>query len=146
MLQTQVQQGGTANPQSGPPTPGVYPGSGKATLLRPGQYCYLLLNQPILAGQSSIAVQLERIKAGFFYPTGFSVEISFSGAPGSFEVDCQTSDTDQDSFYVLNTKITTGLNASNVGRMEITSYWALFTRVSFPTLTNPVNVTVKVTR
>jgi hypothetical protein len=147
MLQTQVQTTVfTANPQSGPPAPGVYPGPGKATLLRPGQYCYLLLNQAITPGQSSIAVQLERTKSGFYYPVGFSLEISFSGAPGGFEVDCQLSDTDQDSFYVQNSKITTGLNASNVGRIEVLSYWALFMRASFPTLTNPVNVTVKATR
>lgn len=134
-----------ANPQSAPPTPGIYPGPGKAALLRPGQYCYLFQNQLITAGQSSIAVQLERTKSGFFYPTGFSLEISFSAAPGSFEVDCQTSDTDQDAFYCKNTPITT-VNAGNVCRIEMVSYWALFTRVSIPTLTNPVQVTVKVTR
>lgn len=147
MLQTQTPNTiATANPQSAPPTPGIYPGSGKATLLRPGQYCYLLQNTLITAGQSSIAVQLERTKSGFYYPFAFSLEISFSGAPGSFEVDCQVSDTDQDSFYVQNSKITSGLNASNVGRIEVTTAWALFARVSIPTLANPVSVTVKITR
>jgi hypothetical protein len=136
----------TANPQSSPPTPGIYPGPGKAVLLRPGMSTFLFQNNLITAGQSSIAVQLERTKSGFFYPIGFSVEVSFSGAPGTFEVDVQTSDTDQDSFYVLNTKITTGLNASNVGRLEVLSYWALFARISVPTLQNAVNVTAKITR
>lgn len=133
-------------PQSFPPTPGLYPGPGQAVLLRAGTYCYLLQNAVLTAGQSSIAVQLERIKTGFYYPIGFSLEISFSGAPGTFEADAQTSDTDQDSFFVTNTKISSGLNASNVGRIEVTSYWALFARISFASLQNVVNVTVKITR
>jgi hypothetical protein len=146
MLQTVVQQTGfTANPQSGPPAAGVYPGPGKATLLRPGQYAYLLLNQFVTAGQSSIAVQLERTKSGFFYPSGFSLEVSFSAAPGAFEVDCQTSDTDQDGFYAKAAALTV-VNSSNVGRIEMVSYWALFTRVNIASLANPVQVTVKVTR
>lgn len=147
MLQTQTPTTSfTANPVSQPPAPGIYPGPGKATLVRPGQYLFLLQNQIITPGQSSIAAQLERTKSGFFYPIGFSVEITFAGAPGSFEVDVQTADTDQDSFYVLNQKITTGLNASNVGRVELPSYWALFARVNIPTLANAVAVTVKLTR
>jgi hypothetical protein len=146
MLPTVVQNTGfTANPQSLPPSPGIYPGSGKATLLRPGQYLYLIQNQPWTATQSSIAVQLERTKSGFYYPTGFSVEISFSGAPGAFEVDVQTSDTDQDAFY-SKAAATTVANTGNVARIEMVSYWALFTRVNIPTLTNAVNVTVKITR
>lgn len=148
MLQTVVQQTSqTANPQSGPPTPGLYPGSGKAALLRPGQYVYVLVSQNIAAGQSSIAVQLERTKSGFYYPIGFSAEIAFSATPGSFEVDVQTSDTDQDGYFVTNTKLTSGLNANNVGRIEMTNYWALFTRLSFSTLTGFTGtVTAKLTR
>jgi hypothetical protein len=147
MLPTVIQNTGlTANPQSLPPTPGVYPGPGQAALLRPGTYAYLIQNQLWTAGKSSIAVQLERTKSGFFYPVGYSMEVSFSGAPGTFEVDIQTSDTDQDGFYVTNTKLTSGLNANNVGRIEMVSYWALFTRVNIPTLTNAVTVTVKMTR
>jgi hypothetical protein len=147
MLQTVVQNTSvSANPQSGPPAPGIYPGPGKAALLRPGQYAYLIQNQLWTATQSSIAVQLERTKSGFYYPTGFSLEVSFSATPGTFEVDVQTSDTDQEGFFVTNTKLTTGLNSNNVGRIEMVSYWALFTRVSIPTLTNAVNVTVKITR
>ena len=132
-------------PRGLPPTPGIYPGPGQATLLRPGEYVYLLNNTPIVAAQSSIAVQLERTKSGFFYPIGFSMEISFSGAPGPFEADCQTSDTDQDSFFAKNTSVST-VTANNVARIEMTNYWALFTRVSFSTLTNAVTVTVKITR
>jgi hypothetical protein len=133
-------------PANPPVVPGIYSKSGQAVLLRPGEYGYVLQNTGITAGQSSIAVQLERTKSGFYYPIGVSAEISFSGAPGSFEVDLQLSDTDQDGFFCTNTKITTGLNSNNVGRIEITTYWALFARVSIPTLANPVQVTVKLTR
>lgn len=147
MLQTVVQNTGlTANPQSAPPKPGIYPGSGQASLLRPGQYCYVLQNSNISAGQSSIALQLERVKTGFFYPIGFSVEVSFASAPGAFEIDVQTADTDQDGFYVKNTALTGGLNTNNVGRIEMVSYWALFMRLNVVSLTNAVAVTAKVTR
>ncbi|SRR6266481_540362 len=128
--------------------PGIYLGPGKAQLLRPGQYAVLLQSQAIVAGQSSIAVQLERTKSGFFYPVGYSLEFQFSGAPGTFEIDVQTSDTDSDAFFVTNTKFTTAanLNSNNVGRIEMVTYWALYTRVSVPTLTNPVTLTAKLTR
>jgi hypothetical protein len=144
MLQTVVQS--TAFPLNASPNPGPYPGSGKAALLRPGQYLYLLQNTSIIAPQASIAFQIERTKSGFFYPIGFSLEISFSANPGVFEVDLQTSDTDQDGFFCKNTIINGGLNSNNVGRIEMTNYWALFGRVYVATLTNPVLVTVKATR
>jgi|SRR5580765_4740056 len=147
MLQTVVQQTGvTANPQSGPPAPGVYPGSGRAALLRPGNYIYVLQNQVLVSGQASIAFQLERTKSGFYYPIGFSLEISFAGAPGTFEVDLQTSDTDQDAFFCTAAILNGSLNANNVGRIEWTNYWALFGRVLVKTITNAVAITVKATR
>lgn len=129
-------------------TPGLYPGAGKAVLIRPGQYALFLQNQAIVAGQSSVAFQLERTKSGFYYPVGYSVEFQFSGSPGSFEVDVQTSDTDQDAFFVTNTKVTSAsnLNSNFTGRIEMVTYWALYTRLSVPTLANPVNITAKITR
>lgn len=147
MLQTVVQNTTlSALPQSSPPTPGPYPGSGKAALLRPGQYLYLLQNQLVTAPLVTIAFQIERTKSGFYYPAGFSLEISFSGAPGTFEVDLQTSDTDQDGFFCQAAVLNGGLNPSNVGRIEWTNYWALFGRAKVVTLTNPVSMTIKATR
>ena len=131
------------NPQI---VPGVYPGGGKAALLRAGEYAYLTLNQVLNVGQSSIAVQMDRSKSGFYYPMGVSLEVSFSGSAGTFEIDLQFSDTDQDSFYVTNSKLTTGLNASNVGRIEVTNFWALFARVNVAALGNAVQMTAKITR
>lgn len=147
MLQTLTPNAlNTVNPTSQPPVPGSYAGSGKATLLRPGQYLYLLQSQLITAPQTTIAFQIERTKSGFFYPIGFSLEISFSGAPGTFEVDLQTSDTDQDAYYCKAAVLNGGLNSNNVGRIEWTNYWALFARANIVTLTNAVNVTIKATR
>lgn len=108
-----------------PPPPGVYPGPGQATLLRPGQYIYVLNNTSIGAGGSSIAVQLERTKSGFYYPIGFSVEISGGTAT------LQLSDTDADQFYCTSPATPTAPNGSGVSRFEVTNYWALFARLNF---------------
>src|SRR5580765_856845 len=84
---------------SGPIAPGVYPGSGKAGLLRANEQQYLFQQQLIVSGQASIAVQLERIKSAH-YPFACSVQAWFTdvnGAaadPGTFEVDAQASDLD----------------------------------------------------
>lgn len=133
-------------PIAAPPTPGIYPGPGQAKLLRAGEYVTLLNAAAVVTNQASIAVQIERIKSGFFYPIGLSLEFQFSGAPGSFEIDIQTADTDQDAFYVKNSSITTGLNSSNVGRIELTAFWALYARIFIASLTNPVSLTARFTR
>lgn len=131
--------------------PGLYVGPGQAQLLRPGQYAYLLNNTNIAAGKASVAAQLYRTSSTFYYPIGFSLEIAFfsapgvPAAPGAFEVDCQTSDTDQDAYFAKNTSIST-VNSGNVCRIEMTNYWALFTRVFIANLTNNVLTTVKITR
>jgi hypothetical protein len=127
-------------------TAGIYPGAGQAVLLRPGEYLYLFQNTLLVAPQASIAFQIERTKSGFFYPIGFSVEISFSGSPGVFEVDLQTSDTDQDGFFCQAAVLNGGLNSNNVGRIEWTNYWALYGRIYVKTLTNAVQITAKATR
>jgi hypothetical protein len=144
-----------------PPTPGIYPGGGQASLLRANEQTYLFQQTLLTAGQSaasngsnpsaSIAVQLERIKTSS-YPNGVSVSIWFtnsssaSSAPGAFEVDIQTADLDLDSQYVSLSKVTTGLNANNVTRVELTAFWAKFLRLNVITLTNPVYLNALVSR
>lgn len=128
-----------------PPAPGVYPGSSKAWLLRENQQAYLFQNQAITAGQSSIAVQLERIRTAS-YPWGVSFAIWFAANPGAFQVDVQTADLDQDSQFVTIASLTGGLNASNVGRVELPSFWAKFARVKLVSIGNAVNSSVLVTR
>ena len=128
-----------------PPTPGPYAGSGKASLLRANGQQYLLQATNISSG-ASIAVQLERLKTPYFYPWGVSFEITFSGAPGTFQIDVQTSDTDQSTSYVTIASLNGGLNSNNVGRVELTNLWAKYVRVNVTTLTNLVTVTALVTR
>lgn len=129
-----------------PVTPGFYVDGVKASLLRAGGQQYLLQNQSGAGGKTSIAVLLERLKSGFFYPNGVSFEFTFSGAPGTISLEIQTSDTDTDASYVTISTYTGTLNSSNVGRVELTTYWARFIRVKCTTITNAVNITILVTR
>ena len=134
----------------GPITPGVYPGSGQAALLRANEQQYLFRQQLIATGQASIAVQLERIKSAF-YPFGASLQIWFTdvnGAaadPGTFEVDAQTSDLDIDAMFA-NTTGLTALNTSFAGRIELPLLYAKYLRVLAETVTNAVYSNVLVTR
>jgi len=61
-----------------PVTPGIYPGAGRASLLRANSQQWLFQQQLIAAGTASIAVQLERIKMSYFYPLGAHCK---SGSP-----------------------------------------------------------------
>jgi hypothetical protein len=129
-----------------------YAGAGQATLLRENKQMFLFQQELIVAGRSSIAVQLERINRSF-YPWGVSVQIYFTDvngnpvAPGAFELDVQTSDIDQDSQYCLANAYTgTVMNGAFAGRVELLSFWAKYLRVRVTALTNAVYVSVLVTR
>jgi len=123
--------------------PGFY-NSVPARLINANKEYFALQNQAGAAGQSSVAFILERQKSAF-YPFGYSVEISFSGPPGTFEVDLQHADTDTDASYVTQAAVSS-VNASNVARYEMAICFTKFVRVKVATLTNNVNITVKVTR
>jgi hypothetical protein len=122
-----------------------YAGTGQAKLLYENHQAFLFQNETVANGTSSIAYQLRR-ERGAFYPWGMSLELSFSGNPGTFEVDVETSDTDIDTHYVTINTLTGGLNSSYVGRLELPSFWAKFVRVQVITLTNSVAITVLLTR
>lgn len=134
-----------------PQDPGVYAGPGIAALLKANEQQYLFQQQLITAGQSSIAVMLERIR-GTFYPFGLSFQIWFtniSGAaanPGTFQMDIQDSDVDLDAQYSVISSLTGGLNAAFSGRVELPSFWARYARVNLKTVTNAVYSNVLVTR
>src|ERR1700690_2750785 len=150
-------------PAAPPVAPGTYPGPGQSPLLRANEQQYLFRQQLITAGQSagaagvnvsaSIAVQLERIKA-LSYPFGASLEVSFTdvngnaSTPGNFEVDWQNADTDRDAAYNTVSALvnTASLNASFVGRIELPTMWAKYTRIYVKTLANPVYITAVLTR
>ncbi len=124
--------------------PGLYPGSGQAKLLNANHQYFLIQNQRFTAGQASVAVQLERQKSNF-YPFGAAVQIQFSGAPGTFEIDVEGAEDDVDAMYVSIVTIV-AVNASNVGRASVGSTYPKFIRVRVVTLTNDVLSTVIVTR
>lgn len=126
-----------------------YPGSGKATIINANTQVFLFNNErtgpgtPINA--ASIACQLERQKSAS-YPFGFAVQVSFSGAPGVFEVNVQGSEIDADANYCnLGTPIT-AVNAGNTARFEGVAVYPKFVRVFVKTLTNDVNTTAILTR
>lgn len=133
--------------QPNPPiAAGTYPGPGQAKLLRCGEQAFVFQQSIAPSGTASVAVQLERIKASTVYQFGASFEISFSGSPGTFEVDIQTADTDADANFVSINAVTSGLNSNNVGRVELPLFWARYVRAKVITLTNNVTVSVLVTR
>jgi len=122
-----------------------YAGTARAQLLYENRQAFLFQNEIVAVGISSIAYQLRR-ERGAFYPWGMSLELSFSGDPGTFEVDIETADVDMDSHYVTIDVLNSGLNASYVGRLELPSFWAKYARAKVVTLTNAVAVTVLLTR
>lgn len=129
-----------------------YPGNSLATLLRDNKQGFLWHNAtvPVNAAQGSLshAFQLERNRSA--YPWGVSFEVWFSGAPGAFEIDIVGANDDIGSpspgRYVVLGNITV-VNASNVGRWDMPSnMWPKFVAGFVKTLTNPVTVTLQVTR
>jgi hypothetical protein len=126
----------------------AYTGSAQANLLRENRQVYLFNNEAVIVGESSVAVQLERMPHSF-YPWGVSFEVSFSGAPGAAQIDVQTSDSDNINNYVsIASLLTAGLSTTNVGRIELPSFWAKFIRVKVVAFANfaTVNLSVLVTR
>jgi hypothetical protein len=122
-----------------------YPGSSQAQLLYENRQAFLFQNEIVAAGTASIAYQLHR-ERGNFYPWGMSLELAFGGNPGTFEVDIETADVDTDAHYVTINTMTSGLNSSYVGRLELPSFWAKYVRAQVVTLTNSVAITVLLTR
>jgi hypothetical protein len=132
--------------------PGLYPGGGQASILRANEQQWLFQNQLVKAGQSSIAVQLERIKGAQAYPNGMSVQAFFTNStgltpanPGAFELDLQNSDVDVDIAYYQGSALTS-LNTNYIGGIALNLFWAKFARVNLVSITNPVYLSVLVSR
>lgn len=123
-----------------------YPGSSLATLLYENSSGWLWQNETVAVGASSRGFELRR-ERGASYPFGFSVEVQFFAAPGTFTVALQTADTDVDGNYVTLGSLTTGgLNANNVGRIEVNNAWCKYVRLNMVALGNAVSVSAKLTR
>ena len=76
-----------------------------------------------------------------------SAEIQFSGAPGTFEVDLQTADTDTDHAYVTvpGYGVINQVNANNWTRAEV-SVKAKFARLYLSARGNSVSMTASISR
>lgn len=147
------------------PRSGFYPAPGKAFLLRENSQIWLLEKQLVVPnqnarldgsnGSATIAVQLSCIP-GSFYPFGVSLQIFFtdvnnnSAAPGTFEVDLQSSDIDADQHFLTvgtgTSWICNSVNGSNSGRIENSTLWAQYVRAYIKTLPNPVYVWILASR
>ncbi len=123
--------------------PGFYVNA-QARLLNAGHQYYLFQNTRALATQASVAVELERQKSNF-YPWGAAIQVNFSGAPGTFEIDVEGAETDIDGAYVSIVTII-AVNASNYGRASVGFTYPKYIRVKVVTLTNDVLITALVTR
>ena len=86
-----------------------------------------------------------------------SASIAFSGAPGAFEVDLLTSDSDSSGMSVsavnnqaswanyVQKATVTAVNASNVARIEVTGIKAKFAVLQLVSRTNSVSATATIT-
>jgi hypothetical protein len=118
-----------------------YAGAGQAVLIRETEQKTFFANEALAVGELSAAFELSRITS-MYYPWGFSVEIGFTGAPGTFEIDVMGADTDASTNYVKLGSIT-AVNTSNVGRFDALTYWPRYVALSVATFPNAA--TVKVT-
>jgi hypothetical protein len=73
-----------------------------------------------------------------------AIEIAFSAAPGVFEIDLMTADTDVSTDYSQKTVIN-GVDANNVARAEVSGVVASFAALQLVALANAVNITAKIT-
>jgi len=126
----------------------AYAGINQAQLLRENRQVFAWQNETVPAsaanGSLSQAFQLERVRSAA-YPWGFSVEIAFSGTPGTFEVDVMVADTDNPNNYIQWTNITQ-VNSTNVGRVDVFNCFAKYVALYMKTLPNSVTVTGQITR
>jgi hypothetical protein len=111
--------------------------------LIPGDLPQTLWNaEARVAGDFSPAVCLS--KKDESHPGTVSIEGFFSGAPGAFEIDLQTSDTDADGMYQQEGLGITVANSQNAFRGEFMSVSANFARVNLKSLGNAVNITLRI--
>ena len=126
----------------------AYPGNGLAAPLAYTKQGFFWNNEsvPVAAAQGSLstAFMLQRVDSAF-YPWGFAVEVQFSGAPGTFEIDIMGAETDAITNYVKIGTITT-VNANNVGRFETTALYPKYVALYIATLPNVVTTTAKISR
>lgn len=122
-----------------------YSGKGLAALIYDNQQAYFFNGETVPAETASVAYQVAKITGLQHSFSGFSVEASFAGAPGAFEIDVQGADTDDPAFYVSIGTIN-AVSATNVGRFSQAGVPVKYVRVFLVSLTNAVVLTAKLTR
>jgi hypothetical protein len=137
-----------------------YPGPNQATLLLNNRQGYLWQNETPPAGTQPSATTSGSLSASFelqrinqsFYPWGLSFELTFSGAPGDFEVDLLAANNDVPTSYVVFASITQAATAgvatgSYTYRYDMASnVWPKYVAAYLKTLNNSVSVTLQVTK
>lgn len=122
-----------------------YAGNGQATLMYENTQKFFWNNETVSVGELSVAYQLRRVLSSF-YPWALSFEVTFSGNPGTLEIDLMGANNDVEGSYVELGTITT-VNSSYVGRWDMPTYmWPKYVAGYLKTLSNTVNVTLQVTR
>jgi len=119
-------------------------GTGTVATLTPGYPAVVWNDENITMsgnGQNSQAINMKRHAN---MPNCLSVEILFAATPGTFAVDLQTADTNEEKYYVTKATLNTGLNTTFVGRIEVMNIVAKFARLKMVTLTNAVKVTARI--
>jgi hypothetical protein len=130
---------------------GNYAGNGRARAIDEGRQIEVWSHEVVTVTETpalatSGALRFTRTR-GVAYPMAFSVELAFDGAPGNFECDILTADTDDISRFVKRGTLTQAdLNSSNVCRAEFTSVWCLYAALQMVSIANAVPVTGLVTR
>lgn len=118
---------------------------GNITALYQGDSINFWASEAVVVGSSSVQAALAPSIGS--EGQAASVEIAFSADPGAFQIDVQTSDTDNDIDYVTETSITGGMNSHFVCRTEISNpFVAKFWRLNLVALTNGVTISAKGTK
>ena len=128
----------------------AYAGSNQAKILRNNAQVFLWNNEVPVVGTLSVAFLLERINRSY-YPWGLSFEASFSGDPGTFEIDLMGANNDQLVNYIqLGTISSTnngGIFTGFVGRWDMPSnMWPKYVAGYISALTNAVRLTLTATK
>ena len=118
--------------------------------ITPGEtYQVWSAEQPAIgAGNASASQQVALAGPYGVGNSGFDVHGFFSGAPGTFEIDVQVSNTDVDSQYqtCANGNITTVDSTNQTFHFDGTTVKALFVRLLMRARGNAVNVTANIGR
>lgn len=104
--------------------------------------------QPAAGNGGASASQRVALGAKEGGPGGFSVTGFFSGAPGSFEIDVQVSDVDNDTQYqtCANGNITSVDTTNQSFHFDGSTVLATFVRLLMRSRTNAVNITADIRR